>query len=74
MSDDEATIHGMQQRISDLLTAQATLHRTIAALELDKKRLERERDELRSAVAALMAPEPERKLDSSNDPLPPYNR
>jgi chromosome segregation ATPase len=74
MTDDEATISGLQERIRALLTAQITLHRTIASLELDKKRLERERDELRSAVAALLAPTPERKLDNSNEPLPPYGR
>jgi phage shock protein A len=58
MADDETTNQGLHQRISDLLTGQAALHRTIAALELDKKRLERQVEELRSAVTALLAPAP----------------
>jgi hypothetical protein len=43
------------QTRDDVLLA---LHRKIAALELHNKRLERQVEELRAAVAALLAPSP----------------
>jgi hypothetical protein len=60
----------MNQTRDDVLLA---LHRKIAALELHNKRLERQVEELRAAVAALLAPPPVRPV-SSREPLPPYGR
>jgi hypothetical protein len=45
----------MNETRDDALLA---LHRKIAALELHNKRLERQVEELRAAVAALIAPAP----------------
>ena len=71
MTDDEQAIYQLQKRLSEALAGQATLQRTIQGLEVDKARLERERDELRSAVAALLAPSPGLTV-VTGEPLPPY--
>ena len=73
MTDDETTIYQLQKRLSEALAGQAALQRTIHSLEVDKARLERQVEELREAVAALMAPAPSeqsvRFSDRTDDPL-----
>ena len=65
VSELHGTIAQLRQRISDLLAGQATLQRTIHGLEVDNARLERQVEELREAVAALMAPPPSEERNHS---------